>query len=171
MRKSSSRSPPSMAVSRIVAFASVTVPSAPVFAVLPRHCLCHNPEHQLQITSDKSSQFSHRLSPRFLHWHRLAMLSWNLIHTNLKFQVMYIVHDYDIVQMCVIFFLMQKMFTSQHFLSGTDTGFLIGTLEHSVLGTWKHSFFGTCVMSRYCVSCLYHTTLRDCIVSSVMRNC
>ena len=84
MRKSSSRSPPSMAVSRIVAFASVTVPSAPVFAVLPRHCLCHNPEHQLQITSDKSSQFSHRLSPRFLHWHRLAMLSWNLIHTNVK---------------------------------------------------------------------------------------
>ena len=71
-----------------------------------------------------------------------------------------------IVQICAIFFLMQKMFTSQHFLSGTDTGFLIGTLEHSVLGTWKHSFFGTCVMSRYRVSCLYHTTLRDCIVSS-----
>ena len=86
MRKSSFAqcSPPSMPVSRIVAFASVTVPSAPVFAVLPRHCLCHNPEHQLQITSDKSSQFSHRLSPRFLHWHRLAMLSWNLIHTNFK---------------------------------------------------------------------------------------
>ena len=58
--------------------------------------------------------------------------------------------------------LIQKILTSQHFLSGTDTGFLIGTLEHSVLGTWKHSFFGTFGIKSLSYQQQTNTKVRNC---------
>ena len=71
--------------------------------------------------------------PGFLDWHRLTVLSRNLIS---KFK-----RESSVSLQCIK---CHWLITSQHFLSGTDTGALMGTLEHSVLGTWKHSFFGTC---------------------------